>query len=261
MNQNWSHEETKSRLNSRNACYSAVQHYLSSNLLSNNIKMLFCTDMKHGLSHREKNTDWQCLRTGCLKEYLDPRGMKWWKTGGGQLHNEKLNISYSSPVRVIKSRRMTWMEHISHIGRWEVHTKFIIFGIYVGVRAPCIGFPASCCITSLYSTWFKFLCQCLGDRLRDTWHQCNTRHASTVSHLCFVQNLVSLLAYRNCDVMSRFASVLSYSILRLLFSWSGITCQHQDNRRALHVKSIPLLKQCLLPLIMDHEFIDYHSKI
>ena len=35
-----------------------------------------------------------------------------------KLHNEALNDLYSSPniVRVIKSRRMRWAEHVAHMG-------------------------------------------------------------------------------------------------------------------------------------------------
>jgi len=35
-----------------------------------------------------------------------------------RLHNEELNNLYSSPnvVRVIKSRRMRWAEHVAHMG-------------------------------------------------------------------------------------------------------------------------------------------------
>jgi L-lysine 2,3-aminomutase len=38
-NQNCIHEEIKSRLNSGNACYHAIQNLLSSHLLSRNVKM------------------------------------------------------------------------------------------------------------------------------------------------------------------------------------------------------------------------------
>jgi hypothetical protein len=39
MDQNCSHEEIRSRLNSGNACYHAVQNPLSSHLLSRNVKI------------------------------------------------------------------------------------------------------------------------------------------------------------------------------------------------------------------------------
>jgi hypothetical protein len=42
------------------------------------------------------------------------------------LHNEELNNLYFSPniVRVIKSRRMRWAEHVARMGRGEVCTEF-----------------------------------------------------------------------------------------------------------------------------------------
>ena len=35
-----------------------------------------------------------------------------------KLHNDELTVLYSSPniVRVIKSRRMRWAEHVAHMG-------------------------------------------------------------------------------------------------------------------------------------------------
>ena len=41
-------------------------------------------------------------------------------------HNEELNYLYSSPnsVRVIKSRRIRWVEHVAHCGRGEAYTGF-----------------------------------------------------------------------------------------------------------------------------------------
>jgi hypothetical protein len=56
--QNCIHEEIKSRLNSRNACYHSVQSLLPSRLLSRNVKVkteplfcqLFCMGVKLGLS-------------------------------------------------------------------------------------------------------------------------------------------------------------------------------------------------------------------
>ena len=43
-----------------------------------------------------------------------------------KLHKEKLNDLYSSPniVRVIKSKRMRWAEHVARTGRGEVYTGF-----------------------------------------------------------------------------------------------------------------------------------------
>jgi hypothetical protein len=43
-----------------------------------------------------------------------------------KLHNEELHDLYSSPniVRVIKSRRMRWVGHVSRMGRGEACTGF-----------------------------------------------------------------------------------------------------------------------------------------
>ena len=43
-----------------------------------------------------------------------------------KLHNEELNNLYSSPniVRLIKSRRMRWAEHVARMGRGELCTGF-----------------------------------------------------------------------------------------------------------------------------------------
>jgi hypothetical protein len=47
-----------------------------------------------------------------------------------KLHNDELHNLYSSPnvVRVIKSRRMRWAEHVAHMGRGEVFTGFWLGG-------------------------------------------------------------------------------------------------------------------------------------
>jgi hypothetical protein len=52
-----------------------------------------------------------CLRTGCLGEYLDPRGMKCQVAGENSL--------YYSPhtIMVIKSRRVRWVGHVARIGK------------------------------------------------------------------------------------------------------------------------------------------------
>jgi hypothetical protein len=47
-----------------------------------------------------------------------------------KLHNDELHDLYSSPniVRVIKSRRMRWAEHVARMGRGEVLTGFWLGG-------------------------------------------------------------------------------------------------------------------------------------
>jgi hypothetical protein len=43
-----------------------------------------------------------------------------------KLHNEKRHNLYSSPdiIRMIKSRRMGWTEHVTRMGRRGMHTGF-----------------------------------------------------------------------------------------------------------------------------------------
>jgi hypothetical protein len=46
-------------------------------------------------------------------------------TGGcGKLHNEELHNLYSSPNRLIKSRRMRWAGYVARIGRRGMHTEY-----------------------------------------------------------------------------------------------------------------------------------------
>jgi hypothetical protein len=48
-------------------------------------------------------------------------------TGGWRkLHNEELHNLYSLPsiIRMIKSRRMRWAGHVSHMGRRGMHIGF-----------------------------------------------------------------------------------------------------------------------------------------
>jgi hypothetical protein len=52
-----------------------------------------------------------------------------------RLHNEELNVLYSSPniVRVIKSRRMRWAGHVAHMGQ-ERGVYRVLVGKPVGRR-------------------------------------------------------------------------------------------------------------------------------
>jgi hypothetical protein len=70
--------------------YNAVQILLASRLLSKSAKiktgytkltfyLLFCMGVKRGISHQGKNN--YCLRTVCLREYLDLQRLKWRKNG------------------------------------------------------------------------------------------------------------------------------------------------------------------------------------
>jgi hypothetical protein len=49
------------------------------------------------------------------------------QTGGWRnLHNEELHNLYSSPsiIRIIKSRRMKWVEHVARMGRRGMHVGY-----------------------------------------------------------------------------------------------------------------------------------------
>jgi hypothetical protein len=56
------------------------------------------------------------LRTGCSKEYSDLREKV--ARGWRRLHNEELRKLHASPniIRMIKSRRMKWAQHIACMG-------------------------------------------------------------------------------------------------------------------------------------------------
>jgi hypothetical protein len=64
-------------------------------------------------------------------------------TGGWrQLHNEELHNLYSSPVIVIKLRRMTWASHVACIGHMRSVSKILVGkpgGKRSLVRLKCSG--------------------------------------------------------------------------------------------------------------------------
>jgi hypothetical protein len=72
--QNFIREAIKSRSNSGNACYYSVQNFLSSRLLSENVKIGIYACGTWSLTLREERR-LICLGTRC-SEYLDLRGMK-----------------------------------------------------------------------------------------------------------------------------------------------------------------------------------------
>jgi hypothetical protein len=87
-NQNCIPEDIKSRINSGNACYHAVQNPLSSRLISKNVtikiyKSIILRVVLYGceiwsITLREEHR-LKCLRASCSGEYLDLRGMKLWE--------------------------------------------------------------------------------------------------------------------------------------------------------------------------------------
>jgi hypothetical protein len=120
-------EEIRSRLNSGNACYHAVQNLLSSLLLSINVKIkiyktIILPVVLYGceswsLKLREEHR-LRVFENRVLSRIFGPKRGE--MTGGWRkLHNEELHGLYSSPsiVRVIKARRMRWAGHVARMGR------------------------------------------------------------------------------------------------------------------------------------------------
>jgi hypothetical protein len=124
--QNCIHEEIRSRLNSGNACYHAVQNLLSSRLLSRNVKIkiyktVILPVVLYGsetlsLTLREEHR-LKVFEDRVLRRIFGPKRDE--VTGGWRkLHNKELHGLYSSPsiVRVIKARRMRWAGHVARMG-------------------------------------------------------------------------------------------------------------------------------------------------
>jgi len=125
-NQNSIAEEIKSRLRSGNACYHSVQNFLSSRLLSKNLKIKIyrniilpvvlygCETWSLTMRNERKL---RMFNNMVLRRIFGPRSEE--VTGEWRrLHNEELNDLYSSPniVRVIKSRIMRWAGHVARVG-------------------------------------------------------------------------------------------------------------------------------------------------
>jgi len=136
-NQNSIQEEIKSRLKSGNACYHSVQNLLSSSLLYKNLKIkiyrtIILPVVLYGcetwsLTLREERR-LRVFEKRVLRRIFGPKRDEVtgeWK----KLHNEELNKLYSLPniVRVIKSRRMRWAEHVARMGEGRD-----VYGILVG---------------------------------------------------------------------------------------------------------------------------------
>jgi hypothetical protein len=133
-NENDIHDEINSRLNSGNVCYYSVQNLLSSRLISKkNLKiktyktvilpvvLYGCETWSFTLEEEHRL---RVFEIRVLRRIFGPKREEdgsWRK-----LHNDELHNMYSSPniVRVIKSRRMRWAEHVARMGRGEVFTDF-----------------------------------------------------------------------------------------------------------------------------------------
>jgi len=115
-NQNSLQGEIKSRLKSGNACYHSVQNLLSSSLLSKILKITMYRTIILSVVLYGCETWSLTLREECRLGVFENRvlrrifGPKRDEVTGEwrKLHNEELNVLYSSPniFRVMKSRRM-----------------------------------------------------------------------------------------------------------------------------------------------------------
>jgi hypothetical protein len=118
-------EEIKRRLNSGNDCYHSVQSFLSSRLLSRNLKIriyktIILPVVLYGCEivsltlweeHRLRVFENRVLRR-IFEPKRDEVTGEWRK-----LHNKELHDMYSSPsiIRIIKSRRIKWAGHVARI--------------------------------------------------------------------------------------------------------------------------------------------------
>jgi hypothetical protein len=130
-------EEIKRRLNSGNACYHSMQKLLSSRLLSKNVKVriyntIILPVVLYGcetwsLTIREEHK-LGVFENGVLRRIFGTKrdGVT---RGWRKLHNEELHNLYFSPsiIRIMKSRRMRWAEHVARMGE-----KRNVFRLLVG---------------------------------------------------------------------------------------------------------------------------------
>jgi hypothetical protein len=133
-------QEVKSRLNSCNACYQSVHNFLSSRLLSKNVKIkvhktAILPAIWYGCETRSlilrKEHGLRVFENRVQRKIFGPnRGQIIW--GWRKLHTEELHNLYSSPdiIKMIKSRRMRWAGHVACVGRkictrswWEARKK------------------------------------------------------------------------------------------------------------------------------------------
>jgi hypothetical protein len=132
--QNSIQEEIRSRLKLGIVCYYSVQNLLSSRLPSKNLKIKIYRTIilpvvlygceKWSLTLREERR-LRVFENMVLRRVFGPKRDavtgEWRK-----LHKEELRDLYSltNIVRVVKSRRMMWVGHVTRMGRGEVCTEF-----------------------------------------------------------------------------------------------------------------------------------------
>jgi hypothetical protein len=119
-NQNLIQEDVRG-LNSNNACYHLAQTLLSSCLLSKNIEIRICKNIilpvvLYGcetwpLTLTEEHR-LRIFENRVLIRIFLPKGMKWWVGG----ENWFVICTLCSIIKMIKSRRMIWVENVARIG-------------------------------------------------------------------------------------------------------------------------------------------------
>jgi hypothetical protein len=124
--QNSIQEEIKCRLNLGNDCYYSVQKFLSSRLLSKNLKIKIYRNIILPVVLYGCETWSLILREERRLRMFEDRmlgrvfGPKRDEVTGEwrKLHKKELNDLYSLPniVRVVKSRRMEWAGHVARMG-------------------------------------------------------------------------------------------------------------------------------------------------
>jgi hypothetical protein len=78
--------------------------------------------VKPGLLLEGRNTDRVFVKRELRRIFRPKRDEV---TGGWRkLHNEELHNLYSSPTRMIKSRRMRWAGHVARMGRGGMHREY-----------------------------------------------------------------------------------------------------------------------------------------
>jgi hypothetical protein len=133
-NRNLIQEEIKRILNSGNACYHSAQNLLSSRLLPKNIKIkihktIILIVVLYGCETwsltLEEEHRLRVFENRVLSRIFRP--MRDEVTGGWRkLHNDEFHGLYSSPsiIRMIKSRKMRWAEHVVCIRKKRMYRDF-----------------------------------------------------------------------------------------------------------------------------------------
>jgi hypothetical protein len=72
-----------------------------------------------------------------------------------RLHNGELNDLYSSPsiIRVVKTRRMRWAEHVARMGKREMHTGFWWGDLMEGDHLEDRGVDGTIILKWIFKKW------------------------------------------------------------------------------------------------------------